>query len=256
MWICLPKELYTTFISNNWRLLADSEFRKESLEACQEKKKVIKHRPNVSIWGEPEPEPEPEPTAASEPEPAAPEEAPDPESSSEVALCGDLELPYKERSLWTQHLRDAFVETAFGPALESDDSKNNFAPPKNSGSWEDFTPVFIDQARLYVLADKYGIEPLRQLILSKLHTTLTSFKLYQTGVAGVVEFVRFVYSNTPPNYGNKPDALRSLVARYIASVLGQIGDNEAFKELLEEGGSFVMDTWNTIWSGVTWHQST
>lgn len=63
-----------------------------------------------------------------------------------------------------------------------------------------------------------------------------------------MEFVRFVYLNTPPNYGNRVDALRNLTARYVVSVLGQIGENEGFQELLEEGGAFVSDFWHIIWS--------
>ena len=92
-----------------------------------------------------------------------------------------------------------------------------------------------------MLADKYGIEPLCQLTISKLEQTLKTFKLYDTGVSGIVELVRFVYLNTPPNFGSKVDALRNLATRYVASVLGQIGDNKDFQELLEEGGPFVSD---------------
>lgn len=139
------------------------------------------------------------------------------------------------------------MEKLVVPVPQSDDLKSTFTPPNNTGSWEDFT-LFLDQARLYVLADKYGIEPLRQLVLFKLHQTLKSFKLYHTGVAGIIDFVRFVYSNTPPNYGNKVDALRNLITRYVISVLGQIRENESFKELLEEGGAFVTDFWHIIWS--------
>jgi hypothetical protein len=134
------------------------------------------------------------------------------------------------------------------PSPQSGDLDYTFTAPENTGSWEDFTPVFLEQARLYVLADKYGIEPLCHMVLSKLHQTLKSFKLYETGVGGIIEFVRFVYLNTPPTYGHKVDSLRTFVTRYIVSVLGQIGENECFQELLEEGGPFVSDFWHIIWS--------
>ncbi|KAJ6117801.1 hypothetical protein N7523_005552 [Penicillium sp. IBT 18751x] len=221
------------------------EFSKKPSKSAR-KKKSSKHRSIVPIWGEPEPSPETEPTPACANEPA-PEEAVEPETSLEVATSSDLELPYKERSLWTQQLRDAFLTAPLVSGSGSEDSTLPFAPPKNSGPWEDFTPVFVEQARLYALADKYGIEALGQLVLVKLYETLRSFKLYETGVTGVVEFVRFVYSNTPPGSGDNTDALRKLVTRYVVSVLGQIGENGAFKELLEEGGPFVLDFWNIIW---------
>ncbi|KAJ5333985.1 uncharacterized protein N7506_007768 [Penicillium brevicompactum] len=184
---------------------------------------------------------------------AEPEPAPAPEvdlSAEEAPQPGSVELPYKERSVWTQHLHDIFQENIRIPAShKTSNSTQKFAPPISTGPWEDFSLVFVEQVQLYVLADKYGIEDLRYLVLSKLHQTLRSFKLYDdAGVAGIFEFVRFVYSNTPPDHGNICDPLRTLVALYVASVLGQIGEHEAFKELLEEGGAFVADFWRIVWS--------
>lgn len=184
-----------------------------------------------------------------EPEPA-PERAQEVDFSAEEALqTGSLVLSYKEKCVWTRYLRDAFKESYIIPASrESSNSTPKFAPPESTGHWEDFSLVFVEQARLYVLADKYGIEQLCQLVVSKLYQTLKSFKLYPEGVAGVTDFVRFVYLNTPPNYGNIYDPMRNLVARYVVSVLGQIGEHNAFKELLEEGGAFVADFWRIAWS--------
>ncbi|KAJ5524363.1 hypothetical protein N7494_011013 [Penicillium frequentans] len=184
---------------------------------------------------EPEPEPEPEP----ELEPELPPEEP---------ICDDSEITYKERSVWTGQLRDAFASSLAIPDSQIPDQGHTFVPPVNSGSWDDFTPVFLDQARLYVLADKYCIESLCQLVLSKLHQTLSKFKLYDNGVDGIIEFVRFVYLNTPPNYSGRVDALRNLATRYVVSILGQIGENEEFQKLLEDGGPFVSDFWHIIWS--------
>lgn len=113
---------------------------------------------------------------------------------------------------------------------------------------ENFIPGFIEQAKFYALADKHGIGSLCQLGLFKLHKILKSFKLYLPGVGGIIEFVRFVYSNTPPDYGDNHDALRNVVARYIVSVPGKIGEEEAFKKLLEEGGDLVRDFWNIMLS--------
>ncbi|KGO37452.1 hypothetical protein PEX1_012130 [Penicillium expansum] len=199
----------------------------------------------------PEPEPELEPIPEPEPEPipafryryaSLPSKYP----PSDPFSNDDPEMPYKERSVWTKQLHNAF-EGSLVVSSQSEDLGDTFTPPKNTGSWEDFTPVFLEQARLYVLADKYGIEPLSQLVLSKLYQTLKSFKLYDTGVSGIVELVRFVYLNTPPSYDSKLDALRNLVTCYVVSILGQIGENESFQELLEEGGSFVSDFWRIIW---------
>ncbi|CAI7632899.1 unnamed protein product [Penicillium discolor] len=180
------------------------------------------------------------------PEPA-PEEVPEHDMTPSEEAYNDLEIPYKERSVWTGQLRDAFEQSLVVPNAQTTYLNYSFTPPENTGSWEDFTPVFLEQARLYVLADKYCIDSLCQLVLSKLHQTLKSFKLYDTGLNGIIELVRFVYRNAPPNYGEKIDGMRNLVTRYVVSVLGQVGENECFRELLAEGGPFVSDFWNIIW---------
>ena len=206
-------------------------------ETAKEKRKRKKNRLNFN-WNDslvesaPLPEPEPEPEAV-------------PEAPPSEDACDEPEIPYKEKSVWTGQLRDAFERSLVVPGPQITDY--NFTPPENTGSWEDFTPVFLEQAQLYVLADKYCIDSLCQLVLSKLHQTLRSFKLYDTGVSGIIELVRFVYMNTPPNCGEKVDAMRNFVTRYVVSVLGQIGENECFREILEEGGPFVSDFWHTIW---------
>ena len=85
-------------------------------------------------------------------------EVQEPEIPPEEAPSRNLELPYRERSLWTRHLRDACVDIPLSAGPEHVYSPHTFAPPKNTGPWEDFTPVFIEQAQLYALVDKYGIE--------------------------------------------------------------------------------------------------
>lgn len=212
------------------------------------KKKVRRksRRSNV-IWDTPMAEPEPESEPAPEPT-AEPLEPSDEASPPGDAVCNDPEIIHKERSVWTGQLRDKFTRSLVIPGVESNPLETTFTPPQITGSWEDFDPVFLEQAKLYVLADKYCIEPLRQLVLCKLYQTLSSFKLFDTGVGSIMEFVRFVYSNTPPNYGGQVDALRNLVTRFVVSVLGQVGEDQIFQELLEDGGPFVADFWRIIWS--------
>lgn len=64
-------------------------------------------------------------------------------------------------------------------------------------------------------------------------------------MAGVIDFVRFKYANTP-RHTSLMDTLRSLAARYTVFALGQIGENEEFQEFLDEGGDFV-DFWRIVW---------
>lgn len=63
-------------------------------------------------------------------------------------------------------------------------------------------------------------------------------------MAGVIEFARFTYAKKP-RHASPLGALRSLETRYVVSVLGQIGENEEFREFLDEGGDFV-DVWRIV----------
>lgn len=145
-------------------------------------------------------------------------------------------------------MNNAFTESLVVPNPQTADSDPTFTLPQNTGPCEDFTPVFLEQTQLYVIANIYGIERLRQRVIFRFYQTLGTFKLYDTGVSSIIGFLRFVYLNTSPNYNGKLDALRNLATRHIVSILGQIGGNECFQELLKEGGPFVSDFWNTIWS--------
>lgn len=222
------------------------------LRSKKKGKKNIKRKKKKFSWdetevpGEPEMDPAEPEMATIEADMEPPE--PDPEPEAEIASDNDNEIPYKERSIWTEHLRDTFAEALIVPRLLHDELVYDFSPPRNNLPWQDFTPVFLGQARLYVIADKYGIEHLRRLVLSKLYQTLKSFKLYSNGLNGVLELVRYIYANTPPLYNDKLDALRNLVTRYVVSIIGQIGEHESFRDLLQEGDAFISDFWSILWS--------
>lgn len=169
-----------------------------------------------------------------------PKEA-EPDAPPSEDSCDDRKILYKERSVWTEQLHDAFERGLIIPNLQLTDINNTFMPPENTGFWEDFTPMFLEQARLYVLTDTYCINLLCQLVLSKLYQTFKNFKLYKTSLNSTIEFVRFVYMEGPPNHGNKIDSMRNLATCYVVSVLGQIGENKSFREVLAGGGPFVDD---------------
>ncbi|PCG88244.1 Hypothetical protein PENO1_111330 [Penicillium occitanis (nom. inval.)] len=217
----------------------------DSKKGAKKGKKDRKKKTSAFNWDDPVVEAAPNAEPEMEP---APDEYRDSEPQPERVSDDDKELPYRERSIWTEHLRDAFVESLAVPLPQQDGLVYDFSSPRNNLPWQDFTPVFLGQAQLYVLADKYGIEPLRQLVLFKLYQSLKSFNLYPMRLNGVLELVRYVYANTPPKYNDTLDALRNLVTRYIVSILGQIGDHDLFQDLLQEGGDFVTDFWGILWS--------
>ncbi|PWY75513.1 hypothetical protein BO70DRAFT_318911 [Aspergillus heteromorphus CBS 117.55] len=184
----------------------------------------------------PDPIPEPEP----EPEPY-------PESPADYVPSpfDGYELPYREKSIWIHQLRDKFRKLRFDLTAHETASTQNFNPKANTRPNEDFTPVLLGHARLYVVADTYRIQSLCQLVLHKLKETLEIFTLCETNVSDVIEFVRFVYAHTP-RLDNK-DELRTLATSYIVSVLGQLGDCKLFQDLLAEGGDFLVDFWQIVW---------
>jgi hypothetical protein len=59
----------------------------------------------------------------------------------------------------------------------------------NSNPTEEYTQVFLGYAELYFFAEKWGIDVLKTLTLSKLHQTLTSFKLYAARRPDIVELL-------------------------------------------------------------------
>ncbi|KAE8322350.1 hypothetical protein BDV39DRAFT_218654 [Aspergillus sergii] len=169
-----------------------------------------------------------------------------PEPAKEPALGGH-ELPYREKGIWSRHLRGKFSTVNFSLAAHEMASKKTFAPRGNTQLNEDFTPVFLGHARLYVLADKYGIESLTQLVLEKLRQTLNDFKLSAANVTDIIELVRFTYAHTP-RLVTRRNELRTLVMMFIISSIGQIGETESFQELLGDGGDFVVDFWQIVWA--------
>ncbi|KAL4915867.1 hypothetical protein BDW62DRAFT_203171 [Aspergillus aurantiobrunneus] len=210
-----------------------------SMSRGMKKKKKIRSTYNSSpAWPETEAVP-------AEPEP---EEPAPPTSDIDEEPPAKLELPYREKSIWTHHLRDQFSDPTPTTSLPNGQSQQaDFRPTQNTGPHEDFAPVFLGHTQLYLLADRYGIEPLCRLVLCKLGATLAKFKLYETSVNGVLDFIRFVYDDQYRGASGTA-ALRRLAVRYAISVLGQVGDVEAFRDLLAEGGDFVADFWAIMWN--------
>ncbi|KAI9788409.1 MAG: hypothetical protein M1816_006934 [Peltula sp. TS41687] len=115
-----------------------------------------------------------------------------------------------------------------------------FLPIQNTKACMDYTEVFLSHARLYVFADKYDIEPLRNLCLHKLHRTLVKFTLYEERAGDIIELMRYAYSNTPDRSGSK-DGLRSLVAHYAACAVEDLARSDKYELLFEEHGSLARD---------------
>ncbi|OAL62228.1 hypothetical protein A7C99_6805 [Trichophyton rubrum] len=122
-----------------------------------------------------------------------------------------------------------------------------FKPFSNVTADQDFTPVFLGHARLYVIADKYCIEELKELVLSKLYTTLKGFTPFPKRIGDLVMLIQFVYTEDNTRGCSTPiDPLRKLVTRYMTTVLKDVAMDSAFLGLLLEGGEFVSDFCTTL----------
>jgi hypothetical protein len=113
------------------------------------------------------------------------------------------------------------------------------APRANESSSEDYTPVFLGHARLYVFAEKYDIPPLKTLALHKLHRTLCIFTLYAARHGDIIELARYIYANTPAR--TVMDPLREMLVQYIAYEATSVARCAQCMELVEENGSFASD---------------
>ena len=100
------------------------------------------------------------------------------------------------------------------------------------------TPVFLGHARLYVFADKWGIEALKTLSLHKLHKTLVTITPYSARLDDVAELVRYTYAHTP-GLAHEMNALQSLVMKYLTYEVTNLIRSLEFDQLLEQGGPFL-----------------
>jgi hypothetical protein len=113
---------------------------------------------------------------------------------------------------------------------------------QNSSPTEDYTPVFLGHAQLYVFAEKWGIEDLKTLALFKLHKTLVSFTLYAARRPDIVELLQCAYSNDhTPDLVDAVDDLRSLVMLYTACEVENLIHCPEFLSLIGEGGQLAQD---------------
>lgn len=141
--------------------------------------------------------------------------------------------------------RQAFENKTPCPILPRQPLLDSCEPGTNSDERENYTTVFLAHCRLYVLADRFGIETLRALTLWKLHETLVHFTLYETRVPDIVELIEYAYSNTP-DYCSRVDDLRSLVSEYAVCEIDTLGRSPDFVALMEEGGPFIRDWWKLM----------
>lgn len=108
----------------------------------------------------------------------------------------------------------------------------------------------LSQAKLYVFANMWMIEELKEICLHKLHRDLKYLKLNEPNVLNICDTLRLVYDNTAVAEDSTTSAsdIRSLLVDYAACCRKTLMRFASFKELLGEGGDFVVE-WSTKVAG-------
>ncbi|KAF3480422.1 uncharacterized protein GIQ15_05769 [Arthroderma uncinatum] len=144
--------------------------------------------------------------------------------------------------------QDLLSDSDYSPPEHLTHSTQQFKPFSNVCEDQDFTPVLLGHAQLYVIADKYCIQPLKDLVLYKLYTTLKGFTIFPRRVGDIIALIRFTYDDgNTCGQMKETDPLRKLVTRYVVTKMEILAMEAAFLELLQDGGDFVTAFWKVVW---------
>ncbi|KAF3035606.1 hypothetical protein E8E11_001745 [Didymella keratinophila] len=136
------------------------------------------------------PAPEVEPTVAESdpPPPDAPPVDVVPRSPSPpLDPWGSWQTSTKKRKKVTMRSNFARRVYLYKDQKPRDALLDGFEPTSNSSADQDFTSIFLAHAQLYSLADMRLVLPFKILALHKLHSTLSSFSLYEERLGDVLE---------------------------------------------------------------------
>ncbi|KAM3514516.1 hypothetical protein MY11210_001859 [Beauveria gryllotalpidicola] len=113
---------------------------------------------------------------------------------------------------------------------DAGDSADYSVAPNAKNSRIVYEQVFLEHARVHMMAYYYDIQPLAQLALSKLHRALCTFTLHDERMGDVVGLLRYCYRE------DERPLLRVLVSEYAACHVKQLWADAEFRELCSEHG--------------------
>ena len=108
------------------------------------------------------------------------------------------------------------------------------------GPDEDYTEVFLFHARIYVFAEKYDIQPLKQLAVQKLQHQLAIHTLYIERTGDIVALLKYVYANTASSSSGTDD-IRTMLAHYVGVEMGNLAKQGEIKTFMQEEPEFLSD---------------
>lgn len=95
-------------------------------------------------------------------------------------------------------------------------------------------------ARVYVLADCYGISQLMEISYNKLHQAMCQFVLQTESLVDVIALIHYCYEELVP------ERLKKLVVMYTACKVETLWKDEQFQHILEEHGGFARAVIGTL----------
>lgn len=104
------------------------------------------------------------------------------------------------------------------PLIESRSNLCTYRSSINDGLIESSSEVLLAHASLYVLAEKWRVNSLKILVLSKLHQTLSTLRLDASKVQEIIDLARYTYlDSSTPDLETNIDGLRKLISLYMAA---------------------------------------
>lgn len=132
--------------------------------------------------------------------------------------------------LWVKLIEECGITDATTPLLQT-----NTEPTE---SWED---NFLLHARIYVLADQYGIEELVKVSSRRLARTLIAFRPFKERIQDIIALIRYTLENTFDKNG-VDDTLRSIVYIFTACKLEALWQDDHFRKLYRAMPDFLNGT--------------
>jgi len=123
------------------------------------------------------------------------------------------------RNSWRIELSDTIIDNA-------KDRKNHI---------KDHAGILLHHARVYILADRYGLLNLATLSLRKLHEAVLELDPDNQQLNDFVTLLCFCYEEP------RPEQLRRLVAHFTTCHIERLWESPTFQELVENHGSLSRD---------------
>ena len=116
-------------------------------------------------------------------------------------------------------------------------------PRQNQSPNENYTPIFLSHAHLYIFACKYAIPSLKTLALENLHTALKEFKLHPERTGDIIELLRCIYGSREVKEGGgvEIEDMREMLKGYIGFQMDVLMKDREFRGLMKVEGELLDD---------------